>query len=124
MYEKLSRSDGHVLGYEVREVLTAGQLDEMLTEVEAVIADHDSVRLLVSMPSVPYPDPTALHDDLGFWLRHSDDVERYAVVGGNPLLAWSSRIADIVRGPDVEYFEQDAIDDAWSWVGNDRDDGG
>jgi hypothetical protein len=121
MYKKLPRSDENVLGYEIREVLTEDQLDEILTEIEETIADHGSVRLLVSMPSVPYPDVKAIDDDLGFWLRHSDNIDRYAVVGESPLLEWSSDIADRVTEPDIEYFEQTEIDDAWSWVKTGRD---
>lgn len=120
MYVKLSRSDDNVLGYEVREVLTEDQLDEILTEIEETVADYGSVRLLVSMPSVPYPDVNALDDDLGFWLRHSENIDRYAVVGESPLLEWSSNIADRVSEPDIEYFEQTDIDDAWNWVEYDR----
>lgn len=116
MYEKLSRSEGEVLGYEIREVLTEDQLEEILTEIEEVIADHGSVRLLVSMPSIPYPDVKAIDDDLGFWLRHSENIDRYAVVGESPLLEWSSKVADRVSAPDIEYFEQAEIDAAWDWV--------
>jgi hypothetical protein len=122
MYEKLSRSEGKVLGYEIREVLTEEQLDEILTEIEEVIADHGSVRLLVSMPSIPYPDVKAIDDDLGFWLRHSENIDRYAVVGENPLLEWSSKVADRVSDPDIEYFEQAEIDAAWDWVEPERSD--
>lgn len=116
MYEKLSRSGEATLGYEIREVLTEEQLNGILTEIEQAIADHGSVRLLLSMPSIPYPDVKALDDDLGFWLRHSEHVDRCAAVGESPLLEWSSRIADRVTQPDIEYFEQAAIDDAWDWV--------
>lgn len=122
MYEKLSRSEGKVLGYEIREVLTEEQLDEILTEIEEVIADHGSVRLLVSMPSIPYPDVKAIDDDLGFWLRHSENIDRYAVVGENPLLEWSSKVADRVSDPDIEYFEQAELDAAWDWVEPERSD--
>jgi hypothetical protein len=122
MYRKLPRSDENVLGYEIQEVLTEDQLDEILTEIEEIIADHGSVRLLVSMPSVPYPDIKAIDDDLGFWLRHSDNIDRYAVVGESPLLEWSSDVADRMTEPDIEYFEQTEIDDAWHWVKTGRGD--
>lgn len=116
MYKKLSRSNENVLGYEIKEVLTEDQLDQILTELEKTIADHGSVQLLVSMPSMPYPDLKALDDDLGFWLRHSENIDRYAIVGENPLLEWSSNIANRVTQPDIEYFEQADIDDAWDWI--------
>ena len=112
MYRKLPRSDENVLGYEIQEVLTEDQLDEILTEIEEIIADNGSVRLLVSMPSVPYPDIKAIDEDLGFWLRHSNSINRYAVVGESPLLEWSSDVADRMTEPDIEYFERTEIDDA------------
>lgn len=116
MYEKLPQSEEDTLGYEIREVLTEEQLTEMLDEIEEAIAEHGSVRLLVYVPSVPYPDIKALDDDLGFWLRHREHIDRYAVVGDSPLLEWASRLTDRVSHPDVEHFGEDDLPEAWAWV--------
>ncbi|MEF8826692.1 MAG: STAS/SEC14 domain-containing protein [Halapricum sp.] len=39
------------------------------------------------------------------------------------LLEWSSEIADRVTEPEIEYFEQADIGEAWDWVDGDQDNG-
>lgn len=51
MYETLDRSDGRVLGYEIRDRVTEEELQAMIEEMETVIAEEGSVRLLVHVPS-------------------------------------------------------------------------
>jgi hypothetical protein len=116
MYVKLSNSGDDTLGFRIEERLTEDQLSEVLTEIEGVIAEHGSANLLVHMPSVPHPDLDALDEDLGFWLQHRDDLDRYAVVGDSTLLEWATEFGDHVTGVDCRYFDEADLDDAWAWA--------
>lgn len=116
MYVKLDESGGDAIGFRVEGELTEDQLSAILTDIEGVIAEYGSANLLVHMPRTPHPDLDALDDDLGFWLQHSDDLGRYAVVGDSALLEWATEFGDHVTDVDCRYFEADDIDDAWAWV--------
>ncbi|MFB6087679.1 MAG: STAS/SEC14 domain-containing protein [Haloarculaceae archaeon] len=116
MYEKLDRSSGRVLGYEVRDELTESQLESVLQDIERVIVEHGSARVLVYMPTVPRPDLDALDEDVGFWLEHGDDIERYAIVGDSRLLEWVTGLEDRVSGIDFRYFDESELDEAWAWL--------
>jgi len=119
MYEKLDRSHGAVRGYEVRDELSEADLEAIVADLEETIHEEGAVRVLVAMPSVPTPELDALDEDLGFWLEHSDDIEKYAVVGDSTLVEWASSAGDLVSSIDIEHFEADERDDAWAWLEDD-----
>jgi len=118
MYEPLDRSDGRVLGYEIRDRVTEAELQAMIDEMETVIEEEGSVRLLVHVPSFPSFELSALDDDLGFWFQHRRDLERYAVVGHSRLMEWASALGDRFTGVEIRYFEESEIGDAWDWLEN------
>lgn len=116
MYETLDRSSGRVLGYEIRDRITEAELQEILDEMEAVILDEGAVSVLVHVPAFPSFELSALDDDLGFWFRHGEDLERYALVGDSRLVEWASELGDRVTSTDIRYFDEDDLDAAWEWV--------
>ncbi|QDX41432.1 STAS/SEC14 domain-containing protein [Salarchaeum sp. JOR-1] len=116
MHEKLDRSHGNVLGYEVRDELGEDDLAAILEDFEETIREEGSVRVLVEMPSVPTPQLDALDEDVGFWLEHGDDIEKYAVVGDSTLVEWATAAGDRVSSIDIRHFDAGDIDDAWAWV--------
>lgn len=119
MYEKLDGSGGRVLGYEIRDRISEAELREILREMEEVIHEEGAVSVLVHVPTFPSFDPAALDDDLGFWLQHRQDLERYAVVGDSRLVEWATELGDRLVDTEVRYFEGDDLDDAWAWVRRD-----
>ncbi|MFC7199638.1 STAS/SEC14 domain-containing protein [Halospeciosus flavus] len=116
MYEKLDRSEGRVVGYEVRDELTEEELEEILLDLEEVIIEEGSVRILVHVPSFPSPDLDALDEDIGFWLEHGDDIDRYAIVGDSKLVEWVTELEDRLTDIDLQYFEEEDLDEAWAWL--------
>jgi len=116
MYQKLEPSGGRVLGYELGDELTESELEKILAEMEQVIIEEGSVRLLLHVPDYPSIDLDMLDEDIGFWLHHGDDVERYAIVGDSDLIGWVVELEDRLTGTDLEYFEEDEFDEAWAWV--------
>ncbi|GAB6880169.1 hypothetical protein JCM17823_24430 [Halorubrum gandharaense] len=120
MYRKLPRSEEDAIAYEVTGKLDEDALDELLTDLETAIADHGTVDLLISVPEAPAPylEREAFTDDLGFWLRHGDDVGRYAVVGDDRLLEFLTDVSDPMTSTEVEFFHEESLDAAWNWVVN------
>lgn len=116
MYERLERSGGQVLGYEVTDRVTEAELQAMIREMETVIDQQGSVSLLVYVRSFPSFELRALDDDLGFWFDHRRDLDRYAVVGDSRLIRWASELSDRFTRVQIRYFDETEIDDAWAWV--------
>lgn len=116
MYECLDQSHGDVIGYEIAGDLTEAEFEEVLEEVEETIIEEGSVRLLVYVPEFPSIDFDLIDEDIGFWLTHGDDIERYAVVGDSTLMEWAVEFEDRLSDIDMEYFEEDELGDAWEWI--------
>ncbi|MFU8870061.1 STAS/SEC14 domain-containing protein, partial [Natronococcus sp.] len=83
MIEKLPRSEGNSIGYEVTDTLSEAEYEEILADVEAAIDEHGSAKLLIDLSDVSdsYAEFDAYEEDLGFYLRHGEEMECYAVVG-------------------------------------------
>lgn len=120
MYEKLPESTGRALGFEVRGRIEGDELTAMLREMEEVVESEGEVRLLVYIAELPTTDFDAITEDLGFWLEHGDDIERYAVVGESTLLDWATDVGGRMTTVDVQYFAEEDMRDAWEWVNEDE----
>lgn len=123
MYQTLAESQDPVVGYEVRGELDEADLEAILSDLERVIDEYGEARLLVVLPEIPQPSLDALEEDLGFWMRHADELERYAVVGDGRLLEWTAKLGDAAVDTDLRHFEESDLDDAWNWAkaGTDAD---
>lgn len=116
MYRRLERSRGPVLGYEIESALGDGEYAEISHEVDAAVAAHASVRLLLRMPGLPGTEISANDDRFRFVRDRLGGIERLAVVGEHRGLEWLVRTADKLTGTDIKHFPPDGEDLAWVWV--------
>ena len=75
------------------------------------------VRLLIVLDAFEGWEPRSDWNDLSFYVKHGDDIERIAIVGDE---RWRSEAlmftaADLRKGP-VEFFSSDAGDAARAWL--------
>ncbi|WP_017571256.1 SpoIIAA family protein [Nocardiopsis halotolerans] len=116
MYQRLDRSHGNVLGYEITGRITEEEYQRLAGELRAGIGEHGSVRLLVRAPGLPTAELSALDDDLEFAKEHLGDIERYAVVSDRKLLRFLTRVGDrFVRAESREFALEDE-EAAWAWL--------
>lgn len=117
MYEKLDRSAGNVLGYEIREEVTEEDLQEILSEMESAIEDHEGdLRILLRLDSIPGFEFGALDDDLRFWLEHREEIEKYAIVTDNSLIEGLVAVEDRLTDIGMREFDPEEIEAAWAWL--------
>lgn len=118
MIEKLPRSEGNSIGYEVTDTLSEAEYGEILADVEAAIDEHGSAKLLIDLSRVSdsYAEFDAYEEDLGFYLRHGEEMECYAVVGDDSAPEWGTELSDRVTETDIEFFDAENLDDAWEYV--------
>ncbi|MFC6904515.1 STAS/SEC14 domain-containing protein [Halalkalicoccus tibetensis] len=121
MVERLPRSEGNSIGYSATDELSEGEYEEILADVEEAIEEHGSAKLLMDISGVsePYAEFDAYEEDFGFYLRHGEDMECYAVVGDDSLIEWGTEASDLVTDTEIEFFEEDELDEAWEFVEDD-----
>lgn len=96
--------------------LTSEAYEEFVPVVEAQIAKHGKVRMLVVMHDFHGWDASALWADTKFAMKHFKDIERLAIVGETK---WEKGMATFCKPfttASVKYFDHAKIDDARAWL--------
>lgn len=116
MVELLSRSGDNILGFRMSGRLHDQDYAQFVPVIEAVIAQHGSVRLLAEFHDFRGWDPHALWDDIKFSAQHCHDVERIAIIGDRAWEHWMASICKPFTKATVEYFDKSDPDQAWIWL--------
>ncbi len=116
MIQKLKESSEKVLGAKLSRKLTDNDYKEFVTEVEKIISDRGTVRLLMI---VNYPqefDLKAAWDDLIFWIKHINNIERIAIVGQKEWEKWLEFLEHPFIKTEVRYYNISQLQEAWDWL--------
>jgi len=102
---------------EIRGLLSQQDLAAAQQAAAAEIRRSGKIRLLVVLADFNGWDRGSAWDDLGFYIRHGDDIERIAIVGES---RWRSEAlmfaaADLRRAP-VAFFGGSDIAAARDWL--------
>jgi SpoIIAA-like len=107
----------NVFRLDVRGTLRKTDLDRCQELLAHEMARIGSVRLLVVLDGFEGWEPHARWNDLSFYVRHGDTIERIAIVGPerwrSPALTFAN--ADLRRAP-VEFFPVGAFAEARAWL--------
>lgn len=96
--------------------LTDADYQVFVPELEALIARHGSLRLLVEMTDFHGWSAGALWDDFRVYLKHGNEIERLAFVGEKTWQEWMARIAQPFLRSEVRYFHRADAGEARRWV--------
>lgn len=116
MIQKLDWSKGKIFAYEACGKISKEENVQIYSELRDAIRQYGKVRLFVLLPKIAWPDPRALGVRFSFVREHLFDIERYAVVSDNPIIAWILRLLSIIPGFKYRHY---SIDDqllAKTWV--------
>lgn len=119
MIETLAASQGNILGLGVSGKLTEEDYQGLIPQVEGILKEHGSIRMLIVFEDLKGITAKAAWMDLKFDMKHHKQYERLAVVGENRLeevIAWFSK--PFVKG-EVKYFDRDQVEQAWEWIKQD-----
>jgi hypothetical protein len=114
--QKLKESSGKVVGFKFSGELTDNEFKKFVAEVETIVAGQGRIRLLMM---VDYPqdlDLKAAWDDLVFWIKHTKDIDRLAIVGQKEWEKWLELLEKPFIHTEVKYYESTNVRDAWDWV--------
>lgn len=118
MIEVLEESQGRILGVRARGKVTDQDYKEILVpRLEAIIKEFGQARLLFFMGE-DFAGYTAgaMWDDARFGLRHKDDFDKVAVVGGVKWIEWAVKLfARLMKG-EVKTYSPEQLAEAWAWI--------
>jgi hypothetical protein len=107
----------NVFRLDERGTLRKAELDRCQERLTHEMAGIGSVRLLVVLDGFEGWEPNAGWNDLSFYVRHGDTIERIAIIGPerwrSPALTFAN--ADLRKAP-VEFFSASAAAEARAWL--------
>jgi len=116
MIEKLPRSAGRVIGFQLSGKLHDEDYKTFVPEVDAVAAAHGKPRLLAWFHDFHGWDMHALWDDTKFATTHCNKIDRIALVGESKWEEWMAKVCKPFTHAKLQYFDASKIDDAWKWL--------
>jgi hypothetical protein len=105
-----------VLTVELSGKLHDADYKEFVPAVDAAVAAHGKVRMLVRFHDFHGWDLHALWDDTKFAAAHCTAIERLALVGEKKWEEWMAKVCKPFTMAKVKYFDASEADAAKAWV--------
>jgi hypothetical protein len=105
-----------VLHVRLNGTLTDDDYKQFVPELERLIAQHGSLRLLIEMSDFHGWSAGALWDDLKVLLKHGKEIERVAIVGEKSWQEWMARMAKPFLHSTIQFFDRAHASEARRWV--------
>jgi SpoIIAA-like len=117
MSTSLQHERDNIYRIDVRGLLRKEELDWCQEQLIGEMARIGAVRLLFVLDGFEGWDPHGDWQDLSFYVRYGDAIERIAIVGDERWrsLALMFASVDLRRAP-VEFFPEDAAGEARAWL--------
>ena len=117
MPASLQRDTGNIVRIEISGRLTAADFAVLQRTAASEIEQAGKIRLLVVLNGFEGWAPGGDWRDLGFYIRHADNIERIAIIGDE---RWRSEAlmfagADLRQAP-VSFFRTDDGGTAQAWL--------
>jgi hypothetical protein len=118
MIEIMPESNSSALVFKATGKLTDADYKEVLIpEIEEIIKQSGKAKVLLYLPGVFAGwEAHAAWDDAKFGLRHRNDFEKLAVVGGAKWMEWATKIAAHFMKGEVKTFPEEHLREALDWI--------
>lgn len=117
MFKHIKKIEGNVLALTITGEITENehaQLDRLISES---VARWKRIRIFVVLKHYPsFNSAESLYEDLRMVVKHSDHVERLAVVGDRLWKRTWVGLFGLFGKIETDYFEMEQIDTAYRWI--------
>jgi SpoIIAA-like len=117
MLEKMSKSSGPVVGYNVEGKVTPDDYRQLEPEVKALADKYDTISVLLNLEEFTGEEVKAWLPDLKFGHHFHDKIAKMAIVGDKRWEKWMTALVDPFYAKEGKFFHPDEIDKAWAWLG-------
>ena len=118
MIEIMPESNGSALALKATGKLTDADYKEVLIpKIEETIKQSGKAKVLLYLPEdFAGWEAHAAWDDARFGLRHRNDFEKLAVVGGARWVEWATKIASHFMKGEVKTFSEEQLQEGLNWI--------
>lgn len=114
----LPATEGRTLVVEASDKLTTQDYEEVfIPTLERLIRQYGKIRTVFYLSdSFSGWELGAMWDDAKFGVKHCNDFERLALVGGPRWMAWLTKLSGHFMHCEVKTFDQGALEEAIAWT--------
>ena len=118
MIEVLPESQRNILGIKASGKLThQDYTDVLIPRLETIIKEQGKARVLCNMGEEFHGwELEAMWDDAKFGLKHKNDFEKFAVVGGSRWVEWGAKLGALLISGELKTFSHGQFNEAWTWI--------
>ena len=116
MIEKLAQSSGNILGYKAAGTITKEDYKTLTTDVEALVQQEGSIRLLLDLEEFKGEEIKAWGADLKFGHEYRKKISKMAIVGDKKWQEWLTAVVDPFYAREAKFFPTDDRAMAWEWL--------
>jgi SpoIIAA-like len=118
----LKNDRDNVYRVEMSGLLRKRELDQCQGQLAAEMRRVGPVRLLIVLEGFEGWEPGANWNDLSFYMKHGDSIERLAIVGDERWRSEALMFAGVdLRKAPVEFFPANRAAEASAWLGSGSD---
>jgi hypothetical protein len=114
----MPQSHDNILGVQgTGKVTNQDYLDVLIPQLEEVLKKYGKARFLYYLDEdFTGWEMGAMWEDAKFGLKHKDDFEKIAVVGGPKWIAWGTKLFSYFLEGQVKIFAFEELQAAWDWL--------
>ena len=116
MIEKMSESEGKVIGFKAIGTVTKADYNVLVPEVQALINEEGSISLLLDLTQFKWEDIEAWGADINFGRTYREKIDKIAIVGDKTWEEWIAILADPFYSQEARFFYSKDIYAAWKWL--------
>jgi SpoIIAA-like len=117
MFQILDSQSDKVLCLKVSGKLMHQDYQQIIPQLEALIAEHGSIRCLLELTEFEGLQLRALWDEIKFDTKHCRNIERCAIVGGSMFVEFMTKLSKpLFRNAQVKCFDAKNIGAAREYI--------
>jgi hypothetical protein len=119
MIERLSESEGPVVGYRVQAGVTREHYERLIQELEQLNRAEGPLNLLTLMVGFHGHELGLWWEELRFGLEREEAIVRWALVGDSLWQSWLADLSDTLIAGRVRHYGHAELPSAWQWLSTD-----
>jgi hypothetical protein len=117
MFEHIKKMKGNILAITITGEITDNEHDQLDRLIRESVARWERIRIFIVLKHYPsFNSAELLYEDLRMVVKHSQHVDRLAVVGDRLWKRTWVGLFGLFSKIETDYFEMEQIDAAYQWV--------
>ena len=116
MIEKMSESEGKVLGFKAVGTVTKEDYKVLVPEVKSIVDKEGSISMLLDLRQFKWENIDAWMADINFSRAYHQKIDKMAIVGDKNWEKWITALAKPFYSKKARFFYLEDIDSAWKWL--------